>query len=47
MGWWRELSDDELRTRLLQRGVNPVLVDRYVAEREDPEYAETIDVLLD
>jgi hypothetical protein len=40
--WWSELSDDELRARLVQRGVDESTARFLVTHREDPLAAKTI-----
>jgi hypothetical protein len=44
--WWSELSDDELRARLVQRGVDESPARFLVTHREDPVKAELIAELL-
>jgi hypothetical protein len=44
--WSSELSDDELRTRLVQRGVDESAAQFLVAHREDPLAAKMIVELL-
>jgi hypothetical protein len=44
--WWSELSDDELRARLVQRGVDDSTARLLVAHREDPLAAKMIVELL-
>ena len=46
MSDWDDLSDDELRTRLIQRGVAPEQAEHAVADREHPNMAEAIDRIL-
>lgn len=46
---WRDLSDDELRARLVQhaaRYLKPETIDRIVAERDSDLGAEEIDEIL-
>jgi hypothetical protein len=45
--WWSELSDDELRARLVQRGVDEPTTRFLVAHREEPLAAAMIVELLD
>ena len=45
--WWSDLSDDELRARLVQRGVADAAARFLVTHREDPLAAKTIGELLD
>lgn len=40
---WRDLSDSELRLRLENRGVNPVIARMLVANREVPDVVERIE----
>ncbi|HET6919129.1 MAG TPA: hypothetical protein VFI46_06655 [Jiangellaceae bacterium] len=44
--WWSELSDDELRARLVQRGVDESAARFLVTHREDPLAAQVIVELL-
>jgi hypothetical protein len=44
--WWSELSDDELRARLVQRGVDESAARSLVTHREDPVGAKMIAELL-
>jgi hypothetical protein len=44
--WWSELSDDELRARLVQRGVDESAARFLVTHREDPLATEVIVELL-
>ena len=44
--WWSELSDDELRARLAQRGVDESAARFLVTHREDPRAAKMIAELL-
>jgi hypothetical protein len=44
--WSQELSDDELRARLVQRGVDESAARFLVAHREDPLAAKMIVELL-
>jgi hypothetical protein len=44
--WWSELSDDELRARLVQRGVDESAARSLVTHREDPLGAKMIVELL-
>jgi hypothetical protein len=44
--WWSELSDDELRARLVQRGVDESAARLLVTHREDPLRAKMIAELL-
>jgi hypothetical protein len=44
--WWSELSDDELRARLVQRGVDESVARFLITHREDPLAAEMIVGLL-
>ena len=44
--WWSELSDDELRARLVQRGVDESAARFLVAHREDTVAAKMIAELL-
>jgi hypothetical protein len=44
--WWSELSDDELRARLVQRGVDESAARLLVTHREDPLAAKMIAELL-
>jgi hypothetical protein len=44
--WWSELSDDELRARLVQRGVDESAARFLVTHREDPLAATVIVELL-
>lgn len=42
-----DMPDDEIRTRLLQQGMHPAVIDNLIVHRGDPEYDEIIDGLLD
>jgi hypothetical protein len=44
--WWSELSDDELCTRLVQRGVDEPAARFLVTHREEPPAAKMIVELL-
>jgi hypothetical protein len=44
--WWSELSDDELRARLVQRGVDESAARFLVTHREDLLAAQVIVELL-
>ena len=44
---WRDLSDDELRARLLQRGVGEFEAGCIVRQRENPTVARDLDELFD
>ncbi len=44
--WWSELSDDELRARLVQRGLDESTARFLVTYREDPLAAKMIVELL-
>ena len=44
--WWSELSDDELRARLVQRGVDESAARLLVTHREDPLGVKMIAELL-
>ena len=44
--WWSELTDDELRARLVQRGVDESAARLLVTHREDPLAAKMIVELL-
>ncbi len=44
--WWSELSDDELRARLVQRGIDDSAARLLVSHREDPPAATMIAELL-
>jgi hypothetical protein len=44
--WWSELSDDELRARLVQRGVDESAARFLVTHREEPLAAKMIAELL-
>jgi hypothetical protein len=44
--WWSDLSDDELRARLVQRGVDESAARFLVTHREDPLAAKMIAELL-
>lgn len=44
--WWSELSDDELRARLVQRGVDESAARLLVTHREDALAAKMIAELL-
>ncbi|HZA86838.1 MAG TPA: hypothetical protein VE466_08165 [Acidimicrobiales bacterium] len=44
--WWSELSDDELRARLVQRGVDESAARLLVTHWEDPLAAKMIAELL-
>lgn len=46
MSEWTDLSDSELRARLEQRGVECLLAERLVEDREDPEWARVIAKVL-
>ena len=45
--WWSDLSDDELRARLVQRGVDESTARFLVAHREEPLAAAMIVELLE
>jgi hypothetical protein len=45
--WWSDLSDDELRARLVQRGVDAAAARFLLTHREDPLAAKMIAELLD
>jgi hypothetical protein len=45
--WWSDLSDDELRARLVQRGADESAARFLVTHREDPLAARAIADLLD
>lgn len=42
----RELSDDELHARLVQRGVDPTRARTYVRNRDDEDASQVLDDLL-
>ena len=44
--WWSELSDDELRARLVQRGIDDSAARFLVTHREDPLAATMFAELL-
>ena len=44
--WWSELSDDELRAQLVQRGVDEWTARFLVSDREEPLAAKMIVELL-
>jgi hypothetical protein len=44
--WWSDLSDDELRARLVQRDVDESAARFLVTHREDPLAAKMIAELL-
>ena len=46
MSGWRALSDDELRARLWQRGLSPEYAELFIRQRDDAEYADSIDEML-
>lgn len=42
MAEWSDLSDDELRARLEQRGIPSFVVDTLIRWRDEPDVAERI-----
>lgn len=46
MGYWQDLSDDELRARLLQRGFSADWVEQAVSGRNTEKWSERITRLL-
>lgn len=46
IGEWFDLSDGELRRRLLQRDLDPTLVEWLLDRREDPDGIDKIDSIL-
>lgn len=40
---WSDLSDSELRARLIQRGLQRLVVEQLVARRDDPSAVKRIE----
>ena len=44
---WQDLADDELRTRLVQRGAAERVADQAVENRDEPDTARAITTFLE